>query len=114
MEQIKHNLGDLVYVVSDTTGDEEVFDINYGIIISIKHYVDKGDYDRFPTLDKEKYEEDYLYYEVLTNSKKVLNVYSCDVFPTLQDALVGTSERLESSKYYFERVFGLKNTNENL
>lgn len=69
MEQIKHKLGDLVYVVTDTTGDEEVFDINYGIITSIQHYVDKGDYDRFP-LDKEKYEEDYLYYEVLTNSKK--------------------------------------------
>lgn len=114
MKQIKHKLGDLVYVVSDTTGEEEVFDITYGIIVSIKHYVDKGDYDRFPTLDKEKYEGDYLYYEVLTNSKKVLNVFYCDVFPTLQDALVGISEWIESSKYYFERVFELKNTNENL
>lgn len=114
MEQIKHKLGDLVYVISDTTGVEEVFKIGYGIIVSIKHHVDKSDYDRFPSQDKEEYEGDFLYYEVLIHSDEVLDVFYCDVFPTLQDALVGMSERLEMAKTDFELAFKLKNINDTL
>jgi hypothetical protein len=114
MEQIKHKLGDLVYVISDPDGNEERFVITYGIVVSISHIMDKSDYDRFPTEDKEKYEGDYLNYGVLTSSQEVLEVFYCDVFPTVQDALVETSKRLEWSKTAFEHTFKLKNTNENL
>lgn len=112
MEQIKHKLGDLVYVVKMSEQSMYDFKIAYGSIVSIHHEMDRDDIDKHKIItgqeDYDDYAGDTIQYEVLTSHKDVLDVYYYQLFTCTQDALDYIRKILLSSKNHFEYIFNLE------
>lgn len=112
MEQIKHKLGDLVYVVNQSEECMNDFKIAYGSIVSIHHEMDRYHIDNHQIIigqeDYDDYDSDALDYEVLISTKKILNVSSYHVFTSIQDALDCLRRLMQFRKKRFENVFHLK------
>lgn len=107
MEQIKHKLGDLVYVVC---GDYNLnFQITYGAIVNIHHKMEE-DYRTYLEYIQEdgEYDSDTLRYDVLTAYNKTVHALSWEVFGTMQDALDYIRHTMQCIKGDFESVFHLK------
>ena len=109
MEQIKHKLGDLVYVVQKSDECMQDFKIDYGSIVAIHHEMDRYDIDKHHIIigqeDYDDYAGDIIEYEVLTSNKEVLNVLSRYVFISIQDALDSIHRTMQFRKERFEYVF---------
>lgn len=107
MTQIKHKLGDLVYIVCDEGGLFE-FKIAYGAIVNIHHKMDE-DYRTYLKYIQEdgEYDCDLLQYDVLTAYNEIVHAQSWEVFGTIQDALDFTHGAMQRTKKYFENVFNL-------
>ena len=112
MEQIKHKLGDLVYVVKDINENTQDFKIVYGSIVSIYHEMNRDDIDNYKIIigqeDYDDYAGDTIEYAVLTSHKTLLSVYYYQVFADIQDALDYIRKRMLSKKEHFEYVFNLE------
>lgn len=100
MEQIKHKLGDLVYVICD---NKDCCYISYGAIVDIHHNME-DDYRTYLKNIQEHggYNRDTLGYDVFTFYDGTIHALSQDVFDTIQDALDCVSRIMEFKKISFE------------
>jgi hypothetical protein len=111
MEQIKHKIGDLVYIVRVSDECMQDFKIAYGSIVSIYHDMNIDTDEPYIITgqeDYDDYEDDTIEYEVLISTKKILNVFSYHVFSTIQDALDHIRKLMQRRKTRFENVFNLE------
>jgi hypothetical protein len=108
MEQIKHKLGDLVYIVCDT-GNHIDFNIAYGSIVNIHHKMEE-DYRTYLEYIQEdgEYDCDTLRYDVLTAYNKIVHALSWEVFDTIQDMLDSIRGTMQCRKECFEDFFNLE------
>ena len=100
MEQIKHKLGDLVYVVCER---ENCCYISYGAIVGIHHKME----DNYRTYLKNiqeygEYNLDTLGYDVVTCYDDTIHALSQEVFDTIQDALDCIRRTMKFKKVSFE------------
>jgi hypothetical protein len=105
MEQIKHKLGDLVYVVCDD-GNHLDFKITYGVIVNIHHKMEEcyRTYLEYIQEDGE-YDCDTLRYDVLNAHNEIVNALSWEVFDTIPDALDVIRGTVQRAKIWFENAF---------